>query len=141
MELNEFIEVCNELGLKTKLDKSFKEDGTPIYSCYAYYESNLLVNKYYNEQHIFTWSNEYFSDNSIYEGFMEALWRDWDGEKESYCLNGIDLGDCESPLTSKEQMLKIGKAFIAAIKTLESDKTFRPGCIELTQEGFKVFRQ
>lgn len=37
-------------------------------------------------------------------------------------------------------MLKIGKAFIAAVKKLEEDPNFRPECIELTEEGFKIFR-
>ena len=140
MTLDEFITTCKELGLLTHLDYSIK-DGEIKHSCYAYYKSDILEAEGHYHQTIFTWSDEFLSGNSIYEGYMEALWHDFYKGKEFYILNGTDLGDCDNPLTSKEQMLKIGKSFIAAVKKLEEDPNFRPECIELTENGFTVYRE
>ena len=81
------------------------------------------------------WNNYCLSGGAVFHGFYEALWRETSTGK--YTLNGTDLGDCHTSITSKEQLREVCLNVLHALKHLESDQAYRPKMIDLNRGKYE----
>ena len=124
----EFSAICADCGLEVEMT----ECGPGMIDVVAYISSPVLR----DGRTSFGWWNNYcLSGGSVVQGFYDALWRETSTGK--YTINGTDLGDCHTSISSKEQLREVCLNVLHALKHLESDQDYRPKMIDLNQGRYE----
>lgn len=124
----EFSAICSECGLEVETT----ECGPGMIDVVAYISSPLLR----DGRTSFCWWNNYvLSGGTVFQGFYDALWRETSTGK--YTINGTDLGDRHTSISSKEQMREVCLNVLHALKHLESDQEYRPKMIDLNRGKYE----